>query len=346
MDSGRRGGLALLGRDLAVDLGTATTQVHVRGRGVVLDEPTLVAVDTGTGRLVAAGAGAHEMLGRTPERVLTLRPLTDGVITDSEVTEQLLRHFVERVRPSRLVRPRTVVCVPSGVTAVERRALEDAAMRCGSRRVYVLEEAMAAAIGAGLPVESATASMVVDMGGGTTDVAVIALGGVVNARSLRVGGDEVDEAVVAGVKADHDLLLGERSAEQIKTQVGSVWPLAEELSARVRGRDLSTGLPRTVELGGEEVRRMIEPVTAQVVEVVRSVLDVCPPELAGDLLDTGVVLTGGGALLRGWPERLRHELGVPVRLAQDPQHAVIRGAGTCIDDMRALQRLLAGAPRG
>ena len=337
-------GSTLLGRDLAIDLGTATTQVHVQGRGVVLDEPTLVAVDTSTGRLVAAGASAHEMLGRTPERVLTLRPLSDGVITDAEVTEQLLRHFVERVRPTRLVRPRTVVCVPSGVTAVERRALEDAAMRCGARRVFVVEEAMAAAIGAGLPVDSAAASMVVDLGGGTTDVAVISLGGVVNARSLRVGGDEVDEAVAHGVRQEHDLLLGERSAEQIKQQVGAVWPLATERTTRVRGRDLASGLPRTVELGSEEVRRMIEPVTAQVVEAVRAVLDVCPPELSGDLLDTGITLTGGGALLRGWTERLRHELGVPVRLAEDPQHAVIRGAGICVDDMGALRQVLTRQP--
>ena len=349
MDNGRgsgAGGWAPLGRDLAIDLGTATTQVHLRGLGVVLDEPTLVAVDTRTGRLVAAGSAAHDMLGRTPERVVVLRPLSDGVITDSEVTEQMLRHFVGRVRPSRLVRPRAVVCVPSGVTAVERRALEDAALRCGARSVSVLEEAMAAAIGAGLPVESAKASMVVDMGGGTTDVAVLSLGGVVNARSVRVGGDEVDEAVVRGVKEAHDLLLGERSAEDIKVRAGSVWPLAEQLTVRVRGRDLSTGLPRTVELGSEEVRRMIEPVTAQVVEVVRLVLDVCPPELAGDLLDTGVVLTGGGALLRGWTERLRHELGVPVRVADRAEHAVIRGAGTCVDDLSVLRRVLVGAPRG
>lgn len=339
------GGGSLLGRDLAIDLGTATTQVHVRGRGVMIDEPTLVAVSTDTGRLVAAGTSAHEMLGRTPERVVTLRPLSDGVITDAELTEQLLRHFVERARRTRLVRPRTVVCVPSGITAVERRALEDAAMRCGARRVDVIEEAMAAAIGADLPVESATASMVVDMGGGTTDVAVICLGGVVNARSLRVGGDEVDDAVVEGVKAAHDLLLGERSAEQITRAVGSVWPLAEELTCRVRGRDLSTGLPRTVQLGSAEVRRMIEPVTGQVVAVVRAVLDICPPELSGDLLEAGVTLTGGGALLRGWAERLRHELGVPVRVAQDPQHAVIRGAGACVDDLGALRQVLAGAAR-
>lgn len=347
MGRGRRsasGGWAPLGRDLAIDLGTATTQVHVRGRGVVLDEPSLVAVDTRTGRLVAAGTEAQEMLGRTPERVVTLRPLSDGVITDPEVTEQMLRHFVSRAGPSRLVRPRAVVCVPSGVTAVERRALEDAALRCGARGVHVLEEAMAAAIGAGLPVESARASMVVDMGGGTTDVAVISLGGIVNARSVRVGGDEVDEAIVRGVKEAHDLLLGERSADDIKVRAGSVWPLAQELTVRVRGRDLSTGLPRTVEMGSEEVRRMIEPVTAQVVEVVRLVLDICPPELAGDLLDTGLVLTGGASLLRGWTERLRHELGVPVRVAEGAEHAVIRGAGACVDDFGVLRRVLVGAP--
>jgi rod shape-determining protein MreB len=340
----RRGGWTPLGRDLAIDLGTATTQVHVRGRGVVLDEPSLVAVDAATGRLVAAGNAALDMLGRTPERVLTLRPLSDGVITDSDVTEQMLRHFLAAVGVSRLVRPRAVVCVPSAVTAVERRALEDAAIRCGARGVHVLEEAMAAAIGAGLPVESATASMVVDMGGGTTDVAVISLGGVVNARSVRTGGVEVDEAIVQAVKDQHDLLLGERSAEDIKVRVGSVWPLASELTTRVRGRDLPTGLPRTIELGSEEVRRMIEPVTAQVVETVRLVLDVCPPELAGDLLDAGVVLTGGGALLRGWSERLRHELGVPVRLADDPRHAVVRGAGACVDDFTALRRVLVSTP--
>ena len=339
-----RGGWSPLGRDLAVDLGTATTQVHVRGRGVVLDEPSLVAVDTTTGRLVAAGTAAHEMLGRTPERVLTMRPLSDGVITDSEVTEQMLRHFIGSVRPSRLLRPRTVVCVPSGVTAVERRALEDAAIRCGARGVYVLEEAMAAAIGADLPVDAATASMVVDMGGGTTDAAVISLGGIVNARSVRTGGEEVDEAIVQGVKDGHDLLLGERSAEDIKGRVGSVWPLAEELTTRVRGRDLTTGLPRTVELGSEEVRRMIEPVTAQVVEAVRLVLDICPPELAGDLLDAGIVLTGGGSLMRGWAERLRHELGIPVRVADDPQHAVIRGAGACVDNFASLRRVLVSTP--
>lgn len=337
---GSRVGTALLGRDLALDLGTVNTLIHQAGRGVVLDEPTLVAVDSGTGRLVAAGTAAREMLGRTPASVLTVRPLPHGVITDADVTEQLLRQFVGRVRSSRLVRPRMVVCVPGDVTAVERRALEDAALRAGARRVYVLEEAMAAAIGAGLPVHQARASLVADIGGGTTDVAVISLGGIVNARSLRVGGDEVDEAVVAGVRAEHGLLLGERSAEDVKLRIGSAYPLSEELTMRVRGRDLRTGLPRTVELTSTQVRRMIEPAVLQVVDVVKAVLDVCPPELAGDVLDHGVVLTGGGALLRGLDERLRRELGVPVRTAEDPLRAVVRGAGACVDDFAALEQVL------
>lgn len=335
----------LLGRDLAVDLGTANTLVHQRGRGVVLDQPTLVAVRSDTGRLVAAGDAAQEMHGRTPARVVTIRPLVDGVVTDADLTEQMLRHFLEQVGVSRLVRPRMVVCVPSGVTPVERRALEDAALRSGARRVYVLEEAMAAAIGAGLPVHEARASCVADIGGGTTDVAVISLGGVVNARSLRVGGDEVDEAVVSGVRAAHDLLLGERSAEDIKVRLGSAYPLAEELTLRVRGRDLQTGLPRTVTLTSGQVRQMIEPAVLRVVDVVKAVLDICPPELAGDILDSGVVLTGGGSLLRGLDSRLQRELGVPVRRAEDPLRSVVRGAGACVDDFAALERVLvSGTP--
>lgn len=335
------GGLpALLGRDLAVDLGTATTLVHQRGRGVVLDEPSLVAVEAQTGRLVAAGDTAYAMLGRTPASVALTRPLSDGVINDAEVSEQMLRHFVRRVSRSRLLRPRMVVCVPSAVTAVERRALEDTAIRCGARRVFVLEEAMAAAIGAGLPVHEATASMVIDIGGGTTDVAVISLGGVVNARSRRVGGNEVDDAILAGVRAGHDLLLGERSAETIKVAVAAAAPLPEPLRTRVRGRDLSTGLPRTITLESAEVREMIESVVVQIVQVVVEVLDLCPPELAGDLLEHGAVLAGGSAQLRGLDQRLQRELGIPVRVADDPRRAVIRGAGACVDDFRSLERVL------
>lgn len=333
-------GRGLLGRDLALDLGSSTTLIHQQGRGVVLDEASLVAVDSGSGSLVAAGQDAVEMLGRTPAKVVTVRPVVDGVVTDGDLTEAMLGHFLQQLRISRLVRPRMVVCVPSNVTPVERRALEDAALHSGARRVFVLEESMAAAIGAGLPVHDATASMIVDIGAGTTEVAVISLGGIVNARSLRVGGDEVDEAIVAGVRAAHDLLLGERSAQDIKGAIGSAYPLTEELERRVRGRDVRTGLPKTVTLTSTEVRRMIEPAVLQIVDVVKAVLDVCPPELSGDVLDHGVVLAGGGALLRGLDERLHRELGVKVLLAQDPQRAVIRGAGACVDDFAALQRVL------
>ena len=329
-----------LGRDLAIDLGTANTLVYERGRGVVLDEPSVVAIEAGTGKLIAAGTRAKEMLGRTPGHVRAVRPLADGVISDADVTEQMLRYFVDQVRPSRLIRPRMVVCVPSEVTGVERRALEDAAVRSGARRVYVIEEPMAAAIGADLPVNETSASMVVDIGGGTTDVAVISLGGIVTAKSVRVGGDEIDEAVIAHVKSEYSLLLGERSAEDIKVAVGSAFPLSEETTTRVRGRDLVSGLPKTVTISSQEVRRAIEGPVLQIVELVRATLDVCPPELAGDILDNGVTLTGGGALLRGLDERLRHELGVPVRVADDPLRAVVRGSGRCIEEFSTLERVL------
>src|SRR5680860_218667 len=282
-------GWPVLGRDLAVDLGTANTLVYERGRGVVLDEPSVVAIEAGTGRLVAAGRPAREMLGRTPGHVHAIRPLQDGVISDADVAERMLRYFIDQVRPSRLIRPRMVVCVPSQVTGVERRALDDAA-----------------------------ASMVVDIGGGTTDVAVISLGGIVSSRSLRLGGDEIDDAIISHIKNEYSLLLGERSAEDIKVCAGSAFPLREELSTRVRGRDLVTGLPKTITISSPEVRRAIEAPVLQIVELVRGTLDVCPPELSGDILDRGIVLTGGGALLRGLDERLRHELGVPVRVAEDP----------------------------
>ena len=334
-----------LGRDLAIDIGSANTLIHVRGRGVVVEEPSVVAVEVGTGRLVAAGTGAKEMLGRTARIVPGARPLRDGVVSDADETERMLRWFIDQVRTSRLVRPRMVLCVPSEVTGVERRALEDAATRCGARRVYMIEEPMAAAIGAGLPVYETAASMVVDIGGGTTDVAVISLGGIVTSSSLRIAGDEIDEALISHVKSEYSLLLGERSAEDIKVAVGSVFPLREELTTRVRGRDLVTGLPKTVQVSSVEVRRAIEPPVLQIIELVRATLDVCPPELAGDILDRGITLTGGGALLRGLDERMRHELGVPVQVADDPLRAVARGAGRCVDDFASLERVLVGDHR-
>lgn len=337
-------GVSLFGRDLAIDLGTATTLVHQRGRGVVLDEPTVVAMDVQSGQLVAAGQPASDMVGRTPGNVRTKAPLRDGVITDSQITEAMLRGFLDRVSSSRLLRPRMVVCVPSGVTAVERKTLEDAAIHCGARQVFVLEEAMAAAIGADLPVHDAKASMVIDIGGGTTDIAIISLGGIVNARSLRVGGSEIDEAIIDGVRSTHDLLLGERSAETIKLAVGSATPLDVTLSTRVRGRDLSTGLPRTVSVSSVEVGDMMEPVVQSLIDGVLGVLDLCPPELSGDLLDGGAVLTGGSAQLLGLDRRLQRELGLDVRVAAEPRHAVIRGAGACVEDFAALRRVLVTAP--
>ncbi|XVX18974.1 rod shape-determining protein [Actinomycetota bacterium] len=333
------------GRDLAIDLGTANTLIYEKGRGVVLDEPSVVAVEAGTTQLIAAGTRAKEMLGRAPGHVHAVRPLRDGVISDADVTERMLRYFVDQVRPSKLVRPRMVVCVPSEVTGVERRALEDSAMRAGARRVYVIEEPMAAAIGAGLPVHETAASMVVDVGGGTSDVAVISLGGIVNSRALRVGGDEIDEAIISHIKTEYSLLLGERSAEHIKVAAGSAFPLTKEISTRVAGRDLLTGLPKTVTISSQEVRRAIEGPVLQIVELVRSTLDVCPPELAGDILDNGIVLTGGGALLRGLDERMRHELGVPVRSADEPLRSVVVGAGRCVEDFDSLERVLVDTRR-
>ncbi|WP_425483548.1 rod shape-determining protein [Flexivirga aerilata] len=339
------GARGLAGRDLAIDLGTANTLIYERGRGVVLDEPSVVALEVGTGRLIAAGATAREMLGRTPGHVDVVRPLRDGVINDAEVAERMLRYFVAQVRPSRLIRPRMIVCVPSEVTGVERRALEDAATRAGARRVYVVEEAMAAALGADLPINGTTASMVCDIGGGTTDVAVISLGGIVVARSIRVGGDEIDEAIIGHVKTEYSLLLGERSAEEIKRTVGSAFPLREELSMRVRGRDLISGLPKTVTITSGEVRRAIEPPLLQICELVRATLDVCPPELAGDVLVDGIVLTGGGALLRGLDARMRHELGVPVRVAEEPLRSVALGSGRCVEEFATLQSVLVDGKR-
>ena len=333
------------GRDLAIDLGTANTVIYQRGRGVVLDEPSVVAVRTGTADLLAAGARAKEMVGRTPSSVTAIRPLRDGVISDAEVSKRMLRWFVDQVAPSTILRPRVVVGVPSDITGVERRALEDATLRAGARRVYVIEEPMAAALGAGLPIHETAASMVVDIGGGTTDVAVISLGGVVSARSVRIGGDEIDEAIVAHVKGEYSLLLGERTAEHIKVTAGSAFPLREEVNERVRGRDLATGLPKTVVINSAEVRRAIELPLHQIIDLVRGVLDVCPPELAGDILDRGITLTGGGALLRGLDQRLHHELGVPVTVAEDPLRAVARGAGRCVEEFSTLQRVLVDTTR-
>jgi rod shape-determining protein MreB and related proteins len=337
---------SLFGRDMAVDLGTANTLVYERGRGIVLNEPSVVAVNTTTGSILAVGSEAKKMIGRTPASIVAIRPLKDGVIADFETTERMLRYFIQKAyRRSRLVRPRVVVCVPSGITGVERRAVEEAATQAGARRVYIIEEPMAAAIGAGLPVHEPTGNMVVDIGGGTTEVAVISLGGIVTAQSIRVGGDELDASIIAYVKKEYGLMLGERTAEEIKMAIGSAFPVPDEPHAEIRGRDLVSGLPKTIVVSAEEIRRATEEPVNTIVDAVKTTLDKCPPELSGDIMDRGIVITGGGALLAGMDERLRHETGMPIRITEDPLHSVALGAGKCVEEFDALKRVLIAEPR-
>ena len=336
-----------VGRDMAVDLGTANTLVYVRGKGVLVDEPSVVAVNEKTGELVAVGHDAKQMIGRTPEDITAIRPLHSGVIADFEATEQMLRHFIALVHRRRyLARPRMVICVPSGITAVEQRAVKEAGYQAGARRVYIIEEPMAAAIGAGLPVHRATGNMIVDVGGGTTEVAVISLGGIVTSLSVRTAGDELDRAITTWMKKEHALLLGEATAEEVKMTLGSAFPGPLDQTAEIRGRDLVSGLPRAVTLTSAEVRTALEEPLHAIIDAVRVTLDQTPPELAGDIMDRGIVLTGGGALLRGLDERLRHETGMPVHVADDPLTSVALGAGRCVEEFEALQQVLVSERRG
>ncbi|GAA1413160.1 rod shape-determining protein [Kitasatospora putterlickiae] len=340
--------LSFIGRDLAIDLGTANTLVYVRGKGIVLNEPSVVAVNTNTGGILAVGSEAKKMIGRTPGNIVAIRPLKDGVIADFEITERMLRYFILKVHRRRfLARPRVVVCVPSGITGVERRAVIEASLQAGCRQVHIIEEPMAAAIGAGLPVHEPTGNMVVDIGGGTTEVAVISLGGIVTAQSIRVAGDELDNAIVQHIKKEYSLLLGERSAEQIKMSIGSAFGLEGEKDehAEIRGRDLVSGLPKTVVISAAEVREAIDEPVNSIIDAVKTTLDQCPPELAGDVMDRGIVLTGGGALLRGLDERLRRETGMPIHIAENPLDSVALGSGKCVEEFEALQQVLDAAPR-
>ena len=332
--------LFLLGRDMAVDLGTANTLVYVRGRGIILNEPSVVAVDVKDGRPLAVGAEAKRMIGRTPSNIQAIRPLKDGVIADFEICEKMLRYFIHKVHQRRFAKPRMVICVPSGITGVEQRAVMEAAEYAGARKAYIIEEPMAAAIGAGLPVHEPTGNMVVDIGGGTTEVAVISLGGIVTSQSIRIGGDELDEAIVAFVKKEFSLALGERTAEEIKITLGSAYPLEEELHAEIRGRDLLSGLPKTVIVSTEDIRRAIEEPVAAIVDAVKATLDRTPPELAADLMEQGVVLTGGGSLLHGLDARLQHETGMPIVVARDPLNCVAIGSGQCLEEFEALKQVL------
>ncbi|MCT9930994.1 rod shape-determining protein [Planotetraspora sp. A-T 1434] len=338
--------LTFLGRDMAVDLGTANTLVYVRGRGIVLNEPSVVALNVTTGKIVAVGIEAKRMIGRTPGNIVAIRPLRDGVIADFDVTERMLRYFLQKVHKRRhFVRPRIIVAVPSGITGVEQRAVKEAGYQAGARRVYIVEEPMAAAIGAGLPVHEPTGNMVVDIGGGTTEVAIISMGGIVTSQSIRVAGDELDQAVMTFAKKEYSLMLGERTAEEVKIAIGSAHTTGEDFHAEIRGRDLVTGLPKTIVVSAEEIRRATaEPVNV-IVDAVKSTLDKCPPELSGDLMDRGIALTGGGALLKGMVDRLRDETGMPVHLADNALDSVALGSGKCVEDFEALQQVLVQEPR-
>jgi rod shape-determining protein MreB len=330
-----------LGRDLAIDLGTANTLIYARGLGIVLDEPSVVAINVNDGRPVAVGVEAKRMMGRTPNHIKAIRPLKDGVIADFEVCEKMLRYFIQKVHASKWSKPRMVICVPSGITGVEQRAVQDAAEYAGARKpVHIIEEPMAAAIGADLPVHEPSGNMVVDIGGGTTEVAVISLGGIVTAQSVRVAGDELDDAVLQYVKKEYSLAIGDRTAEEIKIQMGSAWPMEEELTADIRGRDLVSGLPRTIQLTTEHVREALaEPVNA-IVDAVKTTLDKTPPELAADIMEDGIMLTGGGALLGGLDQRLSHETGMPIRVADDPLYSVVIGSGRALENIDAMRGLM------
>ncbi len=335
---------SLLGRDMAVDLGTANTLVYVRGRGIILNEPSVVAVDVKDGKPLAVGAEAKRMIGRTPSNIQAIRPLKDGVIADFEICEKMLRYFIHRVHQRRFAKPRMVICVPSGITGVEQRAVMEAAEFAGARKAYIIEEPMAAAIGAGLPIHEPSGNMVVDIGGGTTEVAVISLGGIVTSQSIRVGGDELDEALVAFVKKEFQLALGERTAEEIKIQLGSAYPLEKELRAEIRGRDLVTGLPKTVVISTEQIRQAIEEPVQAIVDAVKVTLDRTPPELASDLMEQGIVLTGGGALLNGIAQRLEVETNMPIIVANDPLNCVALGSGMCLEELETFSRMLKSSP--
>jgi rod shape-determining protein MreB len=330
-----------LGRDLAIDLGTANTLIYARGQGIVLNEPSVVAIDITDGRPVAVGLEAKRMMGRTPGRIKTIRPLKDGVIADFEVCEKMLRFFIQKVHASRWSKPRMVICVPSGITGVEQRAVQDAAEYAGARKpVHIIEEPMAAAIGADMPVHEPSGNMIVDIGGGTSEVAVISLGGIVTAQSVRVAGDELDDAVMQYVKKEFSLAIGDRTAEEIKIHMGSAWPLDEELTADIRGRDLISGLPRTVPLTTEQVREALsEPVSA-IVDAVKTTLDKTPPELAADIMEQGITVTGGGALLAGLDRRLAHETGMPINIAHDPLFSVVIGSGRALENIDAMRGLM------
>jgi rod shape-determining protein MreB len=341
--------LGLFSLDIGIDLGTANTLVHVRGKGIVINEPSWVAIDKRSRQPLAIGLEAKEMMGRTSGSILVVRPLRDGVISEFEITEAMLEYFIGKVHEQTVVplpRPRVVIGIPSGVTEVEKRAVYDAAMSSGARVTFLIEEPIAAALGAGLPIGEVRGTMIVDIGGGTTEVAVIAHGGVVVSRSLRVAGDEMDQEIVQFVRNKYNLLVGERIAEQVKWSVGSAFPLPVEKTVEVRGRNLVTGLPESIEISSVEVREALSAPTKVIVDTIKDALDEAPPDIVADLMDSGICLAGGGSLLLGLAERLNDELNLRVWVAEDPMTCVVRGAGMVLEDFPALSRYLVGLERG
>ncbi|HEY2806341.1 MAG TPA: rod shape-determining protein [Gemmatimonadales bacterium] len=335
-------GSFLPANEIAVDLGTANTLVYVRGEGIVLNEPSVVAVQKGTGKIMGIGLEAKRMLGRTPDGILAVRPMKDGVIADFDVCEKMLRYFLATIINKHVfpVKPKVIVCVPSGITEVEKRAVRDSAQSAGAKEVYMVAEPMAAAIGVGLPIETPTGNMVIDIGGGTTEIAVIALSGIVCDTSIRTGGDEMDTAIVQFMRKNYNLLIGEPTAERIKIQIGSAAPVGEEREMEVKGRDLVSGIPKTVRVHSSEIREALQEPVQQIVDAVRRALEITPPELASDIVDRGIVMTGGGALIRGLDVLLSHETNLPIHVDEDPLTCVVRGTGRILDDPEKYRSVL------
>jgi len=332
--------LDIFSNDMAIDLGTANTLIYIKGKGIVCSEPSVVAINNDTKEVLAVGNEAKSMLGRTPANIVAIRPMKDGVIANFEITEKMIRYFIQKVNQRKsLVRPRIIICVPSGGTQVEKRAVKDSAIQAGAREVYLIEEPMAAAIGAGLPIEEPCGNMIVDIGGGTTEIAVISLSGIVYSNSVRVGGDEMDEAIINYIKRKYNLLIGTYTSEQIKIKIGSAFELEESLSIEIKGRDLVNGIPKTIEITDAEIREAIEYAVSKIIEAVKVALEKTPPELSADIVDRGIVLTGGGALLKGLDKRLSSETGLPIIIADDPLTAVALGSGKALDELKLLKKV-------
>jgi rod shape-determining protein MreB len=339
--------IKLFSKDMGIDLGTANTLVHIKGKGIIVREPSVVAIQEDTKQVLAVGQEAKLMIGRTPGNIIAIRPLRDGVIADFDITQSMLRYFIRRAYPknSLFFAPRVVVGVPSGVTEVERRSVEEAALQAGAKEAYLIEEPMAAAIGAGLPVEEPTGSMVVDIGGGTTEIAIISLGGIVTSKSIRIGGDELDESIVQYIKKEYSLMIGERTAEQIKLGIGSAYPKIKEEKMSIRGRDLVSGLPKTLEITSSEILEALYEPISSIIEAIKATLEKTPPELASDIMEFGIMLTGGGALLDGFDKLVRKETGMPVRTAEEPLDCVASGTGKAVEEIETLKRVLISSKR-